>query len=187
MIVMKRKQLRILDYGLVIGFIVVLMTIMVSCSSSSSGTAGYTTPTPVATLYHNANYAYSVEVPPEWAVNASDVASVVISSPTDSNVHVRITASNDATNLSTWENDCVVVFKGQFPSYQSQSTSQTTVDGLPGELVNVTYTYGVPLQGTMLITVKGKNGYCLVGAAPPAEWSNNSGELSTILNSLKAN
>jgi hypothetical protein len=89
--------------------------------------------------------------------------------------------------LSIWENDCVVVFKGQFPSYQSQSTSQTSVDGLSAELVNVTYTYGVPLQGTMLITVKGKDGYCLVGAAPPTEWGNNSGELSSILNSLKAN
>jgi len=69
----------------------------------------------------------------------------------------------------------------------SMSTSQTTVDGLPAELVNVTYTYGVPLQGTMLITLKGKNGYCLVGAAPPAEWATNSGELSGVLNSLKAN
>jgi hypothetical protein len=39
----------------------------------------------------------------------------------------------------------------------------------------------------MLITLKGKNGYCLVGAAPPAEWATNSGELSGVLNSLKAN
>jgi hypothetical protein len=187
MIVMKRKQLRILGYALVIGLIAALMTIMASCSSSSSGTAAYTTPTSATTLYHNTKYLYSVEVPSEWTVDASNVASVVISSPTDSNVHVRITAANDATNLSTWENDCVVVFKGQFPSYQSQSTTQTTVDGLSAELVNVTYTYGVPLQGTMLITLKGKNGYCLVGAAPPAEWSNNSSELSSILNSLKAN
>ena len=184
---MKRKQLVFVACFLVFGLITALTTLMASCSSSSSGTATYANPTSATTLYHNAKYAYSVEVPPEWTVDASDVASVVISSPTDSNVHVRITASNDATNLSTWENDCVVVFKGQFPSYQSQSTSQTTVDGLSAELVNVTYTYGVPLQGTMLITVKGKDGYCLVGAAPPAEWGNNSGELSNILNSLKAN
>jgi hypothetical protein len=161
--------------------------VMASCSSTSSGTPSYTTPTSATTQYHNGTYAYSVEVPPEWAVDASDLSSVVISSPTDSNVHVRITASNDATNLSTWENDCVSVFRGEFPSYQSQSTSQTTVDGLPAELVNVTYTYGVPLQGTMLITLKGKNGYCLVGAAPPAEWSASSGQLLDILNSLKPN
>jgi hypothetical protein len=89
--------------------------------------------------------------------------------------------------LSSWENDCVIVFKGEFPSYQSQSTSQTTVDGLSAELVNVTYTYGVPLQATMLITVKGKNGYCLVGAAPPAEWSTSNSQLSSILDSLKPN
>ena len=184
---MKRKQLGFVACCLVVGLITALTMIMTSCSSSSSGTPAYTTPTSATTLYHNTNYSYSVEVPPEWTVDASDAASVVISSPTDSNVHVRITASSAAANLSTWENDCVAVFKGEFPSYQSQSTSQTTVDGLPAELVNVTYTYGVPLQGTMLITLKGKNGYCLVGAAPPTEWATNSGELSGVLNSLKAN
>ena len=162
-----RRELRFIGYGLIIGFIIALTVVMASCSSTLSGTPTYTTPTSATTAYHNATYAYSVEVPPEWMVDASDAASVVISSPTDSNVHARITASTDATNLSTWENECVVVFKGEFSSYQSQSTSQTTVDGLSAELVNVTYTYGVPLQGTMLITVKGKKGYCLVGAAPP--------------------
>jgi hypothetical protein len=184
---MKRKQPRFFCYCLTVGLIAALTFLMASCSSTSSGTPKYTTPTSATTQYHNATYAYSVEVPPEWTADASDVSSVVISLTTDTNVHVRITASKDATNLSTWENDCVVVFKGEFSSYQSQSTSQTTVDGLPAELVNVTYTYGVPLQGTMLITVKGKNGYCLVGAAPPAEWSASSGQLLDILNSLKPN
>ena len=130
---MKRKQSVFLACCLVVGLITALTMIMTSCSSSSSGTPAYTTPTSATTLYHNTNYSYSVEVPPEWTVDASDAASVVISSPTDSNVHVRITASSAAANLSTWENDCVAVFKGEFPSYQSQSTSQTTVDGLPAE------------------------------------------------------
>lgn len=184
---MMRKPLGLVACCLTFGLITTLVMVMVSCSSNSSGTPAYITPTSAITLYHNSTYSYSVEVPSEWTVDASDVASVVISSPTDSNVHVRITASNDATSLSSWENDCVIVFKGEFPSYQSQSTSQTTVDGLSAELVNVTYTYGVPLQATMLITVKGKNGYCLVGAAPPAEWSTSNSQLSSILDSLKPN
>src|SRR5208283_360769 len=142
---MKRKGLGLIVWCQTFGLITALIMGMASCSSNSSGTPAYITPTPAITLYHNATYAYSVEVPSEWTVDASDADSVVISSPTDSNVHVRITAGNDATNLSSWENDCVIVFKGQFPSYQSQSTSQTTVDGLSAELVNVTYTYGVPL------------------------------------------
>jgi hypothetical protein len=83
--------------------------------------------------------------------------------------------------------ECEKIFKLAFPTYARQSSTKITLNGLQAYSLNVTFTKsGVPLQGRMIVVVKGTQGYCAVGMTTPALWSTNSKDLDIVLNSLVA-
>jgi len=183
---MKTKRLRFMG-GLILGLLVGLTLVMASCSST---TAAYTTPTSAATQYKNSTYGYSIKVLPKWVVNDTDVSSVVIGSPnTLDYIHVVSSAIKN-TDLTQFVTDCEKVFQADYPlTFAEQSSAQVTISGgLAATSLTVVFVKDeVPYQASVLATVKGNYGYCVVGAAPLADWGTYSKELTTIINSLDIN
>jgi hypothetical protein len=183
---MKTKRLRFMG-GLILGLLVGLTLVMASCSSTK---ASYTTPTSATTQYQNSTYGYSINVLPKWAVNSTDLSSVVIGSPnTLDYIHVVSSAIKN-TDLTQFVTDCEKVFQADYPlTFAEQSSVQVTISGgLAATSLTVVFVKDeVPYQASVLATVKGNYGYCVVGAAPLADWGTYSKELTTIINSLDIN
>ena len=182
---MKGKQSRLVVYCLTIGLIAALTMVVTACSSKSTST-----PTPTATAavtqYQNTAYKYSINILPGWTVDSSSGISISINSP-ELTTYVRITCtSNSGSNLDAYVAHCMKILKEVSPDYAEQSRTQVTASGgLPAYLINLTYTKdGAALRSMMLITINGNYGYCLVGAATPAEWGEYSSDLASIINSL---
>ncbi len=187
---MKTKQTHMFRHYIVVGLVVGLTMVMASCSSTSATAPAYTTPTSAITQYQNSNYGYSINVLPKWAVNSTDVNSVVIGSPdTLDYVHVVCSIIKE-TDLTEFVADCEKVFEQDYPkTFAEQSSVQTTVSGsLPATELTVVFVKDeVPMQASVLATIKGNYGYCVVGAAPLADWSTYKNELTSIVNSLNVN
>ena len=74
-------------------------------------------------------------------------------------------------------------------TYAEQSSAQVTIaGGLAATSLTVVFVKDeVPYRASVLATVKGNYGYCVVGAAPLADWGTYSKELTSIINSLDIN
>ena len=187
---MKTKQTHLFRHYIVVGLVVGLTMVMASCSSTSATAPAYTTPTSAITQYQNSNYGYSINVLPKWAVNDTDVSSVVIGSPdTLDYVHVVSSAIKN-TDLIQFVTDCEKVFQADYPqTYAEQTSAQVTISGgLAATSLTVVFVKDeVPMQASVLATIKGNYGYCVVGAAPLADWSTYKNDLTNIINSLNVN
>jgi hypothetical protein len=187
---MKTNQAHLFRHYIVVGLLVGLTIVMASCSSTPATTPAYTTPISAITQYQNSNYGYSINVLPKWAVNSTDVSSVVIGS-TDTLDYVHIVSSAiKNTDLTQFVTDCEKVFQADYPqTYAKQSSAQITISGgLVATLLTVVFVKDeVPMQASVLATIKGNYGYCVVGAAPLADWSTYKNDLTSIINSLDVN
>jgi hypothetical protein len=183
---MRTKQIRFIC-GLTLGLLIGLTLVMASCSST---TAAYTTPTSATTQYQNSTYGYSINVLPKWVINDTDVSSIVIGSPnTLDYIHVVSSAIKN-TDLTQFITDCEKVFQADYPqTYAEQSSAQVTIaGGLAATSLTVVFVKDeVPYQASVLATVKGNYGYCVIAAAPLADWGTYSKELTSIINSLNIN
>jgi hypothetical protein len=158
-------------------------------TATSSTTSTASAPTSVATKYQNTTYGYAIQILPEWTVHSADASNVFIDSSGQlANIEI-LSTTQSGSNLDAFLNYCVSTFKQRDPDYAEQSRTKITVSGdLPAYYINLTYSKaGVALQGLMLVTVKDKYGYCLIGETPSTQWGNYGSNLASIINSLTVN